>query len=797
MLRDDYLFIKDKFKKLFNENEVQECQKDKGEIETKFNNLFSGIVTEPLPVSQDIQRYVFDISKANEKAYFYYASSILKKDFDSYVISKNLQSLPPTVQVDDMDKTLQEFLQYAESIMSRFKNGYYIGLEYSDSISKEKAQIYYSHIHYMLTKSASNSTALNNYTTFTLYMFFAFNLCKFSGYPLESFFSLAAIFIQYLIQNDKHQMARDSAEQLFNVAKANNMGFYGAFIKMICFIRQRNFVDGFLFTIVCLQNLKNNQYIEFQNVVLTYTQTLFRETGNKKYEDLVFRVLKSNIEVFDYRNMLQIHLSHFAMHFELYNELYQFVKEQLPDMITSGVDVLATWYSFVLQIYNLTLDQNLKNLLDDIKKNLSTDLLLQMNAKLGLEIDFKQQYNKIIKTIKETRYEEDCASQIRLYKKVINKMIDTSIKQSDTELFINSFRLYSSVNDIVEKKEDTPFIIYDFNPDIIDNYYDKFLDEIRTSKLLNNFSLILCMHMNNDIYLLNITENRIIKTSFCIKDYEKLTSEISKIYFMQKVDDDNKTIITNKYSLFTLPYSLHKPFIFIFDNQLSAFPVQLFEINNSFICNTLPVVTMPSLDFYIKSKELRIKDDSFFWTPKETNNMTLITAIEQLSPIFKDLNINYETTYYPSKKINSDISIIMAHGADNIEESKIFGAEGAFGGQDKFYKLDEIFETSKLVILCICHSGRKDEDFLYETTQSLQDELFKKGVEAIIAPKWSLDINILPVWIKAFFSNFRKGMSSLDAFFMAQYELRKSFKNINACHCLHYFGNPQLKIDMS
>lgn len=169
-------------------------------------------------------------------------------------------------------------------------------------------------------------------------------------------------------------------------------------------------------------------------------------------------------------------------------------------------------------------------------------------------------------------------------------------------------------------------------------------------------------------------------------------------------------------------------------------------------------------------------------------------AMNDLEPKFNELHIEYEKTYYPSKKINSDIAIIMSHGSDNIEESKIFGAYGRYGGKDMFCTLDDVFESSKLVILCICHSGRKDEDLLYETTQSLQDELFKKGVEAVIAPKWSLDIQILPKWFETFFAYFRKGFSSLEAFYMAQIELRRNFRNINACHCLHYFGNPQVKI---
>lgn len=99
------------------------------------------------------------------------------------------------------------------------------------------------------------------------------------------------------------------------------LDFFGSFIKMICYIRERNFADSFIYTISCLEHIDDNKYIEFQNNVLTSVQIIFREIGDRKTEDIIFQKLKDKIDIFDYRPMLQIHLTHYAIHFELYEEL--------------------------------------------------------------------------------------------------------------------------------------------------------------------------------------------------------------------------------------------------------------------------------------------------------------------------------------------------------------------------------------------------------------------------------------------------------------------------------------------
>lgn len=232
MFENEYNFVKEKFKEVFTiqENQVTQFVKAEDEIKQRLKLLLSGIVNESLSDSQDIQRYLFDISNTNEKAFLYFASNILKESFFSYSISNTLESLPDLVKIDDIDTASAEFLKYAKDVMCRFEERKFcIGLEYPFeycSISKEKAQYFYSYIQMAITMEAIQRKGHIDFPTLTLMLFFGFNLCKFSGYPLASFFSISTTFIQCLIDDDQLQNARDTAEQLFNVSIANGVGFF-------------------------------------------------------------------------------------------------------------------------------------------------------------------------------------------------------------------------------------------------------------------------------------------------------------------------------------------------------------------------------------------------------------------------------------------------------------------------------------------------------------------------------------------------------------------------------------------
>ena len=83
---------------------------------------------------------------------------------------------------------------------------------------------------------------------------------------------------------------------------------------------------------------------------------------------------------------------------------------------------------------------------------------------------------------------------------------------------------------------------------------------------------------------------------------------------------------------------------------------------------------------------------------------------------------------------------------------------------------------------------------MYETSQSMQEVLFKIGAQAVIAPKWPLNTEITGLWLPTFLDNLKKGQTTFEAFSNTQDYIYTNHPNAGAWACLHYFGNPNIRI---
>ena len=123
-------------------------------------------------------------------------------------------------------------------------------------------------------------------------------------------------------------------------------------------------------------------------------------------------------------------------------------------------------------------------------------------------------------------------------------------------------------------------------------------------------------------------------------------------------------------------------------------------------------------------------------------------------------------------------------------------ANGTFGNEDMYYTdITKCIPKPKLVILFICHSGKTTKNMLYESSKSLQDLLFRNGAYAIIAPEWPLHSSIPGLWLPKFIDALKDGKNSFEAFSEAQDYVLEIYPNAGAWACLHYFGNPDIRID--
>ena len=69
------------------------------------------------------------------------------------------------------------------------------------------------------------------------------------------------------------------------------------------------------------------------------------------------------------------------------------------------------------------------------------------------------------------------------------------------------------------------------------------------------------------------------------------------------------------------------------------------------------------------------------------------------------------------------------------------------------------------------------------------------GYSAVVAPAWSLNVDIIPVWLPEFMAVIVSGEYVVDAVYKANMKVKEQFITPSAWACLHLFGNPYMKIE--
>ena len=68
------------------------------------------------------------------------------------------------------------------------------------------------------------------------------------------------------------------------------------------------------------------------------------------------------------------------------------------------------------------------------------------------------------------------------------------------------------------------------------------------------------------------------------------------------------------------------------------------------------------------------------------------------------------------------------------------------------------------------------------------------GYSSVIAPMWSLNTEILPIWLETLMLEMKKGEFVIDAVYKANMAVKERYISPEVYACLHLFGNPFLQV---
>ena len=197
-----------------------------------------------------------------------------------------------------------------------------------------------------------------------------------------------------------------------------------------------------------------------------------------------------------------------------------------------------------------------------------------------------------------------------------------------------------------------------------------------------------------------------------------------------------------------IPGVVNRVFI-IKDMELSAIPHHLFidERTESFIGEKWPTANVISTEFLIKSNfndPLPKGYSKSYWSPLNKEG-TFVGIKEGISKMLEEYHFEVDDNDEPSIPLHSDLNIVCAHGADNISNTEWFYAGGA-----PIVNTNKVVGPGKILVLFVCHSGSIKYEHYDNALHTIVKRYLRMGYSSVVAPMWSLNWEIIPVWLDTF-----------------------------------------------
>lgn len=213
---------------------------------------------------------------------------------------------------------------------------------------------------------------------------------------------------------------------------------------------------------------------------------------------------------------------------------------------------------------------------------------------------------------------------------------------------------------------------------------------------------------------------------------------------------------------------------------------------NEFIGSLLPTCNIISTEVLIKTNfanPLQKYPSCKFWSPLNCNEFTFEALKSKLEDAFEKYHVTCNEQNIPFSPLDAEINIACAHGGADISNTQWFYADDI-----PIVDTAKIIGKGKLLILFVCHSGSITRPEYDNAMHTLIKRYIRLGYSSIIAPMWSLNTEILPLWLTTFMGEVWNGRFVIDALFSANMTIRQEFTSPEVYACLHLFGNPFLQI---
>lgn len=660
---------------------------------------------------------------------------------------------------------------------------------------------------------------------YTMLLTIMYSICK-KDDVMNLLFDWSTNLLDRFNSSSQHQHARDFAESLLMIGHQENLVAEAYFNASRAYTGCGNPLAGLLYLNISLLDLEERKIVqqEFAFDIIWQLLKTMRATHVFKQsfiDDLLLTFKKLNMG--DYQT-LSIYHTAFSIGLGVgdiatTHKVESFLTEKRELIFKNMNQSAAPWYSLFKIIRQINNTEEFPNIQfmepimrDVLIKNGNKDFVDLCEKKGNQEALLMEELVKLESARNPKDFNYASTKALLLAKNVL----DNAAKNSNAENFILAMRPKSDFAFVMPEKH----LSQTFNTINLTDVdwkqckipYGKTESLARLLQAENSDCVIWIGCGNSNIFemtlignMYKINENQSLKNI----DPNKLQKEIiSKLKFNDTVKDSCGVYIkgpaelqeeSNQIYQQMGDYSLSIPnvvnrFFLVKDQIISAIPHQLMidEQQNRFVGEVYPSANVISTEFFIKSNFNEPLHEGFtksYWSPLYKENTFQIIK-GSLQEVFDKYNFHIDDNEKPSQPLHSDLNIICAHGADNISETEWFYANGS-----PIIDSDKVVSSGKIIVLFTCHSGSITYNNFDNATHTIIKRYLKMGYSSVIAPMWSLNIKILPIWLEEFMQVIENGSYVVDAVYQANMKVKQKFISPAAWACLHLFGNPYTKID--
>lgn len=781
--------------------------------------------------SRAIRSILFQLSDEHEMLFFAALFVLLKKQLNEINVLPIFsvpQKLSGVENYDEFDKSLGKITQANFSISGNLRLSSQIKIP-PDFSKNQLLQVLSGIITGIQSFGDSTFQTKGDDLQTTMIMLIVARQIAFITQMTDLFYGSIGMVCEKLNLSQNYQASSDFAEEAYFTSLVDGKNDWGFFILFLSFTGQMNMNTSLIYANAHLAAVRKNKTVS-DLLAKRFSFCLIRFYRNMRFHEEVKEVYHQIKEKFDLSDQdnFNITCTYFSSSLNVKDNsviinVYEYLVSNLEFVCKDGKNAAISLLNIIrnLQVIfegnlNLPILENYIPILETIVGKEDSEYL--QTVTFANSLNLKRIYiNTLVKALK-SRDSTDFVSQIHSALVMADSMIILSFSKQEVSCFLLAMILKSDFSLVLFNKEVaySAFVRVYETVKIDDSekeFYENYLEFIKDNLILNDNEVILWIgESRKKIYSLSFEEHIFSEIKYAndwhlaqmddwlSKDFADLSfdSTIKKHGQIEQYLEEDQTIDLEKVrkllSFSKVSSGNSNNLMLIKDMDISNMPHNLIlDTDGEFLSRKKAITCLPSNEWFIENqKEKALLNNNFtksMWIPTEEGDFTLNLLWSKLEEKIEEFNIMVSTSTLPEKPLSSDINIISAHGAKDIASFN-----SLFLNEEKAIKdIERLIGKGEILILLVCHSGSMEKSVFRKQILSLVNKFLNNGYQAVIAPFWSLHIDIPPVWLPSFLNSIAEGKSVSESVFTANNEVFESNKNPGAWACLHLYGNPRLR----